>query len=153
MFIVYPNLFILCWDCVKFTGCVVICVGRSDLCCIKLMAAYNYMGQSKPNPFINHVKIGQPTLTQNMFIVNPNPLISCRDSRVMSNIATPTHKWGIWGYNQQSSIRMWRACRTTKAFWATLILFGICMSFYILCIKNDMHVNKYLFHINNILKK
>ena len=50
-------------------------VGGSGSCRIEIKV-YNYMAQLEPDSFINRIKVGQPALTQNVFIVNPNPLIS-----------------------------------------------------------------------------
>lgn len=60
------NLLILCWVHGLY----------ENSSCIKLRV-YDYMGQPELNPFINRVKVSQPTLTWNMFTINPNPLIYC----------------------------------------------------------------------------
>lgn len=59
-------------------------VGGSGSCHVKIRV-YDYMTQPKPDTFINCVKAGQPALTQSMFTINLNPLISCRVCRLCSN--------------------------------------------------------------------
>lgn len=73
---VNPNPPISYWVCVEFAGYVVIGVDGLDSCRVKLRV-YDYMSQPKPDPFINHIKVSQPTLTRNAFTINFNPFISC----------------------------------------------------------------------------
>lgn len=88
-FTLNPNLLNFVLGRVGFAGYVPIWDGGSASCHVKLRV-YNYMGQPEHNPFSNSVKADRPALTQNMFILNPNPLYFVLGSWVMSKIATPS---------------------------------------------------------------